>query len=76
MTPQEIFDYKTQWTMSSKHFVRINEDEEYDAKRWCRMNLEQHQWDFRKFTDVYDHTVYFETSEMKEAFERGYKNAV
>jgi hypothetical protein len=76
MTPQEIFDYKTQWMMNSKHYVKINEDADFDAKQWCKKNLEQHQWHFTRYTDVYEHTMYFETAEMKENFEKGYKNAI
>ena len=73
MTPQEIFDYKTQWLMNSKHFVRINEDSDFDAKRWCRENLKQHQWHFTRYTDVYEHTMQFETEQMKDDFEQGYQ---
>lgn len=60
MTPQEIFDYKIGWLKSCEHRVNINEDLDYAAKRWCRENLKQHQWDFTRYTDIYEHTISFE----------------
>jgi hypothetical protein len=36
--------------------------------------LKQHQWDFSKYTDVYEDTFYFETIEFKDLFEKGLKD--
>lgn len=70
MTPQEIFDYKTSWLKNCRNISVVHDDLEFDAKRWCKTNLKQHQWDFVKFTDVYEHSIYFETTDMKDDFER------
>lgn len=70
MTPQEIFDYKTSWLKKCTNIVSVHDDLEFEAKRWCRTNLKQHQWNFYKFTDIYEHSFYFETAEMKKEFER------
>jgi hypothetical protein len=73
MTPQERFDYKKKWMQASSNFVKIHSDHEFDAKQWCKKNLEQHNWDFLKYTDVYEDTFYFETEEMKRQFEKGFR---
>jgi hypothetical protein len=70
MTPQEIFDYKVTWQKDCRNISTVHDDLEFDAKRWCKDNLEQHQWDFCKFTDMYEHSIYFETEDMKNNFER------
>ena len=70
MTPQEIFDYKTHWLKNCANIVKIHEDFEFDAKQWCKANLTKNQWDFTKYTDVYEHTIYFETADMRNNFER------
>jgi hypothetical protein len=70
MTPQEIFDYKTSWLKNCLNIVSVHDDLEFEAKRWCKNNLKQHQWSFHKFTDIYEHSFYFETVEMKNEFER------
>lgn len=68
MTPQERHAYKLQWLMNYKHCETIHSDREFDAKRWCKQNLEQHQWHYAKYTDVYEDTVYFETQAMMQDF--------
>ena len=70
MTPQEIFEYKLRWHKISSNIVKVHSDLEFDAKRWCKTNLKQHQWDFSKYTAAYEDTFYFETAEMKDNFER------
>jgi hypothetical protein len=74
MTPQEIFEYKLKWHKTSSSIVKVHSDLEYEAKRWCRLNLKQHQWDFSKYTNVYEDTFYFETSEFQDLFEKGLKD--
>jgi len=68
MTPQEIHEYKIKWLMQCEYHVEINEDLDYSAKRWCRQNLKQHQWHFTSHTDIYAHTLSFETREFKLQF--------
>jgi hypothetical protein len=70
MTPQERFEYKTKWMQASSNLVKIHSDLEFDAKQWCKKNLQQHQWGFSKYTAVYEDTFYFETIDMKEQFEK------
>ena len=69
MLPLEIVDYKTKWLKTCINIVKIHEDFEFDAKQWCKKNLMKHQWNFVKYTDVYEHSIYFETNEMKTNFE-------
>jgi hypothetical protein len=73
MTPIEIFEYKLNWHKSSSNIVKVHSDLEFESKRWCRQNLKQHQWDFSKYTNVYEDTFYFETEEMKRQFEKGFE---
>jgi hypothetical protein len=70
MTPQERFDYKTKWMQANSNLVKIHSDHEFDAKQWCKKNLEQHQWGFSKYTSVYEDTFYFETIDMKLQFKK------
>lgn len=73
MLPLEIVDYKTKWLKNCHNISTFDIDLEFDAKRWCRENLKQHQWDFTKFTDTYQHSIYFETTEFKTEFEREFR---
>jgi hypothetical protein len=68
MTPQEIFDYKTKW-LKTAHIVKVNSDLDIEGKRWCRQNLERQEWSFSSYTDVYEHTFYFENAESAKQFE-------
>lgn len=70
MTPIEIFEYKLRWHKTSSNVVKVHSDLEYESKRWCKLNLKHHQWDFSKYTAVYEDTFYFETADMKDNFER------
>jgi len=70
MTPQERFDYKLRWMNLNSNPVEIHSDREFDAKQWCKKNLEQHQWNFSKYTDVYEDTFYFEDELTKHEFEK------
>lgn len=72
MLPLEIVDYKLQWRKNTTIYITLDSDLEYSAKQWCRSNLKQHQWDFSKYTDMYEDTYYFETEEFKTYFEKGY----
>ena len=72
MSPQERFEYKTKWMQNNSNPVEVHSDREFDAKQWCKKNLEQHQWHFSKYTDVYEDTFYFETEEMQYQFEKSF----
>ena len=74
MTPLEIFEYKLNWRKSTAFYASLDINFEYSAKRWCRDNLEQHQWDFSKYTDFYEDTFYFETEEFLKRFETEFIN--
>ena len=74
MTPLEIFEYKLQWRKKSAFYVSLDTDLDYAAKRWCRSNLKQYQWDFSKYTDMYEDTYYFETEEFQKQFELEFLN--
>lgn len=69
MLPLEIVDYKTKWLKDCLNISLFHSDLEFEAKQWCRKNLLQHQWDFTKFTGVYEHSIHFEKEEFKTKFE-------
>jgi hypothetical protein len=68
MTPQEIFEYKQKWMHQEHYTVEIDEDFEYEGKRWCRAHLKQHQWGFVRYTDMYSHTLCFESQDDQHKF--------
>jgi hypothetical protein len=68
MTPIEIDDYKTTW-LKNAHVVQVNEDLDVDGKSWCRKNVERHRWSFSRYTDIYEHTFYFEIKQTANDFE-------
>ena len=69
MTPQEISEYKQRWMSSENSYsIKIRSDLDDEGKYWCRKNLERHQWSFRKYTDHYEHTFYFEDQKMSQQF--------
>lgn len=70
MTPQERFDYKLRWMELNSNSVKVHSDSEFDAKRWCKTNLDQHQWHFTKYTAVYEDTFHFESSVTCKLFEK------
>jgi hypothetical protein len=67
MTPQEISDYKLKWLPG--YSVRLHSDLDWTGKDWCRKNLERHQWSFKPWTAVYEHTFYFEDQKAAQNFE-------
>ena len=69
MTPSELFDYKRNWMSSgSGYAVTVNEDLDISGKSWCRSNLKARQWHLSRYTDVWEHTFYFETEEIGKLF--------
>mgnify|MGYP007072096878 CR=1 FL=1 len=70
MTPQEISEYKMRWMRENSHSVRLHSDFDTQGKTWCRKNLERHQWKMNTWTNVYEHTFYFEHAEHAKLFEQ------
>lgn len=69
MTPQEIFEYKRRWMMKDPYVVRIDSNLDIEGKQWCRKTIERHQWSFVKYTDLYEHTFFFEDAYIGQQFE-------
>ena len=62
MTPQDIAEYKQRWmSTGNNNPVRLHSDLDTQGKTWCRKNLERHQWKMNTWTNVYEHTFYFES---------------
>lgn len=59
-TPQAISDYKQSWMSRAAWPVRLHSDLDVQGKDWCRRNMERWQWSFKKYTNVYEHTFFFE----------------
>ena len=76
MTPQELNEYKMHWMRVANHPVRIHSDLDVEGKDWCRRNLERHEWSFQSWTDVYEHTFYFENAGVSQQFEHDFKQWV
>lgn len=74
MTPQEIADHKMRWMPG--HSVRLHSDLDVQGKDWCRRNLERHEWSFKTWTGVYEHTFYFENILAAQNFEMEFNNWV
>jgi hypothetical protein len=68
MTPLEIFEYKFSWLPG--FVVTLHSDLELEGKRWCRKNIEQHLWSFTSYSDIYEHTFYFQKAEHAQQFEQ------
>jgi hypothetical protein len=72
MPPVEIFEYKRKWRPEG-HVVKVHSDLLYKCKMWCRNACERWEWDFDMFTDVYEHTWYFEDAQHAENFAVAFK---
>ena len=66
MKPIEIFEYKQKWLPGNT--VDIHSDLRWDTVPWCRKNFESHKWDYKKYTDNYTDTFYFEDSTDRDKF--------
>jgi hypothetical protein len=71
MTPIEICDYKAKW-LKNAYVVTVNEDLDIEGKTWCRKTVERYKWSFSKYTDIYEHTFYFEDEQTAKDFECWY----
>ena len=72
MTPLEIYEYKFTW-LKGAHNAPFDESLEYSVKNWCRQNLEQKDWHFIAFTDMYEHSIAFRLEEDLKKFEEIFK---
>ena len=71
MTPQDIAEYKQRWmSTGNNNPVRLHSDLDTQGKTWCRRNLERHQWKMNTWTDVYEHTFFFESEQHAELFKQ------
>ena len=69
MTPLEISEYKMRWMANGTCYpVRLHSDLADNGKTWCRRNLERHQWSVATWTDVYEHTFFFEHKHDADEF--------
>ena len=73
-TPQQIYDYKREWMERNGHPVRLHSDLDWKGKDWCRRHLERWQWSFKSYTDVYEHTFFFEFKDDAQDFKETYKD--
>jgi len=73
-TPQQISDYKIWWMEKGPRPIRVQSDFDVEGKDWCRRNLERWQWSMSKFTDVFEHTFFFENDNFANDFEFAAKN--
>lgn len=73
-TPQQISEYKQKWMMNGGFPVKLHSDLDIKGKDWCRRNLERWQWKMNTWTNVYEHTFWFEfeddANDFKETFGR------
>lgn len=75
MTPQEIAEYKQRWMSTGNNSpVRLHSDLADAGKTWCRRQLERHQWKMNTWTDVYEHTFYFEDIRAAQNFDMEFSN--
>lgn len=66
-TPQDISEYKQRWKPRG-YSVPVHSDLDWRCKDWCRKNLQRHQWSMDVYTDVYEHTFWFELEEHSKLF--------
>lgn len=68
MTPVEIFEYKNKWKPGFT--VRLHSDLRLQGKDYCRKQLQNYQWAFKIYTNVYEDTFYFEAEKEAAAFKK------
>lgn len=73
MTPVEIAEYKQRWMPG--YAVRLHSDLRSTGKNWCKQ-LYKHEWNHKKWTDVYEDTFYFENAHAGQNFEHEFANWV
>ena len=62
MTPLEISEYKQRWMSKEETYaVRLHSDLDWKGKDWCRKRIPRESWSMSTWTNVYEHTFYFES---------------
>ena len=75
LTPQEIASYKQRWMSEGKNYIcPVHESWADEGKRWCKTNLAPQSWKLKTYTDIYEHTFYFESMFMCIEFSSWYEN--
>jgi hypothetical protein len=74
MTPLEILEYKVHWMNEGGYPVKIHSDLDIKGKDWCRKYLQRTQWSFSPYTDVYEHTFWFEDKKSSNLFTEKFKD--
>lgn len=69
-TPQDIFEYKQRWMNNGGFCLPVDEFLDFKGIMWCKQHLEPHQWGWKKWTNVYEHTFCFEDKDVRDKFER------
>jgi len=74
MTPLEIFEYKQRWRRDGGGYsVRLHSDLGLQGKDFCKTMMAKHQWDMSGWTDVYEHTFHFESTQDAKMFKNKFK---
>ena len=73
MTPLEIFEYKQRWIRNGGYKVRLHSDLGDSGKEYCKVQMFKHQWDFKKWSNVYEDTFWFEYAQDAKAFKNKFK---
>ena len=69
MTPQEVFEYKQRWMSGGNNYpVKLHSDLADKGKTWCRRTLDRHQWSMTTWSNVYEHTFFFEDESVSQKF--------
>ena len=59
MTPQQIFEYKRHW-IPKGYNVKISSDSKSNAKHWCKVHCEKHEWHMNEQVEPYIDQYMFE----------------
>ena len=68
MTPQQISDYKMRWMRDTAIEFPIHSDMADESKSWCVDNLNKWEWKLTEWTNIYEHTFYFENELFAKEF--------
>ena len=72
MTPQEISEARIKWMKEGGYSVSFHSDKESDAKEWCK-NIPKQNWKLSRYTDVYEHTIFFKDLQPARLFESEFR---
>ena len=72
MSPQEISDHKRGWMMANYFECHTHSDVRRDVTAWCKENIFKWRYDIKRFTDIYEDSVRFESDDDLRAFSEWY----